>query len=1009
MKIIKKNTRIALISQLAAFVIALFASSLTFAEDRRVDLAAEFMDDQLRAGWLLLVCGSAYRYEWIENISGEQGKFDKAYFDLYKSYGQEMPTLEGCNPSSDTFFTQVPPEPPAEEEQEPTEGEEPEEDTTNYIFTREELGQLKAHKDYIELAKTHFSRIVANPPEAVGLDYIESAEMGLQEAFNYQLVGELLIGNEYLIKGLRKFRRQNKDSEHGNKTQLELLTIAAETLKIATEQNLETLDNHQFILRSKGADENSEFPFLTNSAVVQSTDEAINDLGGLDGNIVSNDYFAFADALTRYGLSANSEAKYIFYKNNVEDIDHPPLKNFPGPEDLDINNDRVKNAAGREDAKVKAKVVGNNLYLQTVLLASLQDADAFDQNDGAGLKVQLNDTDQLYQDIVKGFNPLKLAGDFVPYQRVENFISLAKSRIDIAISSERELNSEEIQYKMNETQLRDELRNQRLTYFDEMLALTGLDIDQSDLRTREGLDHLKRDIQYNVTINNTGQMGVQWLAIEEAALQIELLNEQLQNIHREIEVEEKRNDTVSEIVLSNGKRISALTYSATAAGCCQTTVTTSLSAGYNWGGASPGAFVSGSLTVTEQINPAVWQIADNQRDISLLQAVQSASIENTNSAALIKKLLLREIELFISIRQAMVSLDRQMAILRGQNQRFDRLVANWLKADEDLANAYYNDPSYRLEATIQEQVADNHFESAMETTYYATKALEYMWSEKFNNPVLKLDGTLPEPLTVKSDPYVRAESIFSAVYAGTTKGTANLQDYFLALEEWDVKMRQLRYPERQSATARFSIRDDILGFDTEDPIIAEARFKTYIEEKRRKGLNPDNDDLLFNFSLSLADESQFPVHPNIKIKSIKLNLVSTASRSIRGSSNVSPALVDIVLMDRAFIRSFFAEYPFRDDVITYELQEGRTIDKSPFIATVEATIDGYASPAPAPNTQLETHSPAVTNIGLRLRNNRLNNQDLKLEFLSDIELEIEYTFGKPRDISWPGWPAPTGS
>ena len=116
---------------------------------------------------------------------------------------------------------------------------------------------------------------------------------------------------------------------------------------------------------------------------------------------------------------------------------------------------------------------------------------------------------------------------------------------------------------------------------------------------------------------------------------------------------------------------------------------------------------------------------------------------------------------------------------------------------------------------------------------------------------------------------------------------------------------------------------------------------------------------------------------------------------------MAPALVDVVLLDRANVRTFFAEYPARDDLISYQLQSGRTLEGSPFIATVEASIDGYASPVASVNTQLANHSPAVSTWVVRVKNNRYNNTDLKLEYLADIEFEIQYSFGKPRDFSFP--------
>jgi len=145
----------------------------------------------------------------------------------------------------------------------------------------------------------------------------------------------------------------------------------------------------------------------------------------------------------------------------------------------------------------------------------------------------------------------------------------------------------------------------------------------------------------------------------------------------------------------------------------------------------------------------------------------------------------------------------------------------------------------------------------------------------------------------------------------------------------------------------------------------------------------------------------FPAIPNIKIESISVNLVSDSSGSIRRNARSDAAIVDLIMLERAYVRSFFANYPEQDDVISYELQEGRTLDKSPFLASVSATIDGYASPLPAENVQLASHSPAANSWMLRIKSNRFNNRDLNLDYLSDIQLQITYSYGKPRAIQFP--------
>jgi hypothetical protein len=180
-------------------------------------------------------------------------------------------------------------------------------------------------------------------------------------------------------------------------------------------------------------------------------------------------------------------------------------------------------------------------------------------------------------------------------------------------------------------------------------------------------------------------------------------------------------------------------------------------------------------------------------------------------------------------------------------------------------------------------------------------------------------------------------------------------------------------------------------------------FREFIAKHREKGLNPDNPDLRFEFTLELADAKLFDTdHPNIKIEEIRIDLISSPVRSIAGSGTTSaPARVNLTMLDEASIRTFFADYPTDDDLLILDLEEGRTLAKSPFFATIDATIDGYSNPAALPNTQLAGHSPAVTSWILWMKMDSGNNRFLRLEHLDDIQIQILYRYGKPRQVAFP--------
>jgi hypothetical protein len=967
-------TRIVLLITVIACTLSM---SLASARDRLPESAHA----GLTAAWDLVGCGERYKQVWFggEAVRGA----GKTYSELLQSYNQ-APTGSGCDE---------------------VDGQ----------------GSALKHIEYFVLASSAFQILVDSNLTGKNKNL---AEWGLQESLNYLAEGKLLKGNDLLINGLRS-RFKTDDSQ--TKTQIELLGDSVTEMKDGLAELTPYMIGYGTVLRTRSDNPTERFPFM-----VENT----------QGPKVPNEYQRYAELLNRYGMAANSEAKYIYYKDNVNDVDNPPYKNFPGPEDLDFNNDRIENQAGRLDAAKRAKKVGSHLYLQSLTLAVMQNADDFQTNNGYQIKRQINDSDRLYQDIQSGFNPLLLAGDFVPYQRVENFLQLARARVNDAKEAEQLARANQRTFEVDETSLKTELRQQTSQYIDQLVELAGVSSADFDLTTKEGRDEYKTAAFISSWHERQGQIGIQVHALGEAELQKTQIIKQMQVVRARADIELARGGDVAILVLANGRKFSLLQFINTMASCCNVSTGTStgtskgtskgasagvslstssgVSAGFSSGsqgssvsvGFSQGMSVGVSAGISEgssegkswgtsegtSENPNIAQLAQGQSAIALLQSAQQAEIEGINSVATAKSIMLEIVTLRVSMEQALAAKQRQYAVIETLFDQFERILANYAVAQEDFSDAYYNNPAYRVEASRAEQAAEDTFETALELSYYAAKSMEYMWSEKYNNPVLRLDGGLPEPLAVSFDPFVRAESVFSAQFASTY--SPSLDDYLDGLQAWDVKMRQLRYPERQTSRVRFSMRDDLLGFGEFTPNVAEAKFRSFIDDKRNIGENVDNPDLQFEFSMDIADERLFPNHPNIKIESIAVNLVSTASRSIRGSSKTVPALVDLVMLDRAFIRTFFAEYPARDDILSYTLQQGRTIEKSPFIATVDATVDGYASPQVDPNTQLASHSPAVSTWVLRMKNNRFNNRDLKLQYLSDIEIDIQYSYGKPRDIQF---------
>jgi hypothetical protein len=885
----------------------------------------DLTDADIAEGWRLLDCGQRYKEVWVNDR--EQQGLPKTYSELLDSLDAEPAGVDCTNTVMENGFSR----------------------------------KLK-HQEYIMAATQKFSHSITTKTGSA----LEQARWGLQESFGLISEARLVKGNDLLINGLRTRFKADPDA----KSQIETLGDSVAELKTGLNETLPLLLANSAVVRTSGYDDDSfvssTFPFM-----VMNT----------EGPVTNNEYMQFTELLNRYGMAATSEAKYFFYRDNIKDVDNPPFNNFPGIEDLDFNGDRVENEAGRIEASKRAKIAASNLYLQGVVLAAKQDPDTFQTNNGYQLKRQLNDADRLYLDIQNGFNPLKLAGDFVPYQRVENFLQLARARITDAAVAEQAARVSQRSYEVDQTALQSELQSQTLQYLNQLEELTGLsmaDYDLQELITSEGRAKFRMDAHNYAEIEKKGQIGIMQLEVDAILLQAKMVQEQMNQVTYRVINEQERSGRVISLISKTGKKIGVLEFALSLQNACVVSI----------------AGVASGTTCKLEIGAtalAKKEITESQYD---LQADQ----ESINSFYLIKNMLLEEATLAISLEQIIRDLDRQKALIETQWNQLDRILANYAVSQENFADAYFSNPAYRMEASRAEQAAEESFETALELSYYAAKALEYQWSEKFNNPVLRLDGGLPEPLSASFDPFMRAESVFSSQFS--TILNPSLDNYLDGLQAWDVKMRQLRYPERQTATVRFSLRNDLLDLGEFSSEVAEAKFRAMVNKSRYMGENTSNPDMKMEFTLDISDESLFPSHPNIKIETINANLVSTASRSVRGSNNMAPALMDVVLLDRAHVRTFFAEYPARDDMLSYQLQGGRSLEKSPFIATVEANVDGYASPAASANTQLANHSPAVSTWVLRFKNNRYNNRDIKFEYLADIEFEIQYSYGKPRDFQF---------
>ncbi len=787
-------------------------------------------------------------------------------------------------------------------------------------------------------------------------EYPDEANAGIQEALNELMSGQSLLGNGDLVRGLRT-RFPGIVSAQEDPDQFTLLSQASTKYQSGINAAAKQLRRAPTSLRAAGGPEvNPTFPIFVENAPTA---------GQSRGEIVENEYLRFTDLVKHNALACNEIGRRQFFYGTGSE-------------------------AGEAKAMQAVKRAATTTYLNSIVLGALQTRDQFFDNGGNELKRHVEQSQQTFEDIRNGFNPLKLLGDFVPRQPAESYLRSFRDRVADAAQDEAEYDSASRTYDQDQTAHSAELRSQRETYLRELTSLTGITasqikVDYGDLQTASDLQRFRAAAEASRFDElATGQLRQAQIGIDNAGLQAQTAAAEIRKIPERIRIEEERQGRVAYVVDRDGKRFAAMQAGIAAAQCCLFTQTTE---GWEF-----------------SYNTQYLVIAGFQSEVARLQARQEIQVEGINSAATVKNLLLEQETSRIAFEQAVLAFESANAELAALQKQVDSLIFNYLAAREDLQCAYFTNPAYRVQRDIAKENADRSFEDAMIEGYYAAKALEYEWAEKFSNPVLRVGGgaeIIGNSTTY--EPFTRAESVFRVFSAD--KNAPTLKQFRTALSEWDELLRQLRGNEQQPKfTEVISLRKQVFGYAGGDEDLNRLLFGNLIAKNRKKERNPAKEDVYLPFALGLADQLVFPAEPNLKMVSMSLNIKSRPGRFAAESAwSGQPFRVEMVMLDEAVIRTFFADvtqFPPRDDLFIVDLEEGRSLATSPFRALVQASLDGTPASV-AENVQFENLSPAVSRWMLHIDMTNGQNAYLIPELIDDIELKITYKFGRPRIIDFP--------
>jgi hypothetical protein len=820
-----------------------------------------------------------------------------------------------------------------------------------------------------------FGARLADPNDSV----VREATCGFRETLSEIMAGEALLGNRRLLQGLRaRYPVTGQNGDPPDPSQLSLLTQSNDIFRGAVELAGDRIRQGPARLRSRGT-VNQDFPFFT---------ENTPRIAGTQGEVVEDDYFRFTDLLTRYGLAGNSLGKRMFFFGNDEQ-------------------------EGRDEAAAVFQGTAQAIYLSDALLAAAQSPRDFQDNLGAEVKRQVTDAQRVFDDIRAGFNPLSLQGDFVPTQSVDNLMNVVSNALALAQTKEAEARDSNREYDEIQTTLAEELRDQREEYLDQIDALLGIEINEAAptcappaqsnclarAEDREKLVALARDATYlcgpqvlsDPLDCSAGCAGAICSAYRDyVGAQIDLRETQrsLMNFTEQIRIEEERSGAVTRTIGSAGNSFAALDVAQgiAAAVIPDITVGTEFAATFK-----PSEAVVGALNSAKTL-------LETQRDVQL---------EQTDSAATIKNLLLEQATQAVRAQRAALAVVEARSEYTASVNDLVRLVRNTVSAREDLSQAYFTNPAYRLQLELAQQNADATFENGMVSAYRVTKFLEYEWAERYSNPIMNQDTGLPISIGGGGvfDPIVRAESVFTVASAGSA-GSAepSLQTYVAALQQWDSTLRDNRGPNGVGQDGQpkvISLKEDIFGLDSPDEAFNRLAFRDLIAKSRVRVPSQSQDDLVLEFPIQIGDLKIFEAVANLKIVSLGVNLVTVPGRMLTSNPTPNnPPLVDLVMLDQATIRTFFSDFPANDDFLFLQLEGARNFRQSRFAAlSVQATIDGQGNVAP--NIQLANRSPAVSRWQLRIQGALLGNRDLQLENLDDIQLRITYKFGQPPEFTFP--------
>ena len=410
--------------------------------------------------------------------------------------------------------------------------------------------------------------------------------------------------------------------------------------------------------------------------------------------------------------------------------------------------------SNRNEATRALKAAGQEGYLWLAATAALHSSPtAFSRNGSGEIRANLGTAERVFQMIRHGENPDGYVKDFIPSKAIKDLYGDAVSAVVEANTDENAAWRTTRDYDNSLAALRSELNAQRAEFKKPLGRLSGLRVTDTgsivgpdgkpmplNIATAEGrgqfMQHLRTNIRGNLRelfedmrkkgllpsepvdlsalptipekdLKPPGEIGIQLLELRTANLALMTQVKAFKDYSERIRIEEERVRGNAQVLEESMGQIGAKQVAMGWANAVTSSLnipfvgTPYVSINFN-----PGSIISGYL----------------QRDISEIQAKMQVKMEGTNSAAVIKNLLLDQARAFLEVQQAQNRVVQAQAVLENMLTETERLLEDWAGSREGAAEVYFRYPTYRIERDQAIQRADLSFQRAREAAYFAAKA-----------------------------------------------------------------------------------------------------------------------------------------------------------------------------------------------------------------------------------------------------------------------------------------------